>query len=128
MTLTARLLIYMVIYIVGRFMYKLLCIMCIFVLCSCQGIRNTASYNLELVFLEQGLKRQSIAVGLYLKMKCCKNGSFINDASCNKLKDTYVTVKERTDYHIDMMKYLGRLSEDRPKLHNLDVERYPICE
>lgn len=99
-----------------------------FFMVSCRGIRNTVNYNLELIYIEQGLRRQSITVGLYLKAKCCEGTKFIDTTECKDIRDTYVTIKERTSYHMDMMRYLARMADEKPQIKKLEVEGHPICE
>ena len=124
--------VYMDLFIVGKTMFKtlftsvfILCLMC---LVGCRGIRNTAVYNLELIYIEQGLRRQSATVGLYLKTKCCNGKNFIDTEECTKTRDTYVTIKNRTGYHMAMMRYLARISDSRPEPAKLDIEGHLICE
>ncbi len=128
MTITARQLVFTVFFIVGKSMCRLICIVISLFMVSCQGIRNTTTYNMELMYIEQSLLRQSATVGLYLKYKCCEGNKFLNSESCDKVRDTYVTIKNRTAYHIGMMRYLGRLTEFRPEPPKLKVEEYPVCE
>ena len=115
-------------FIVGKIMCRLICIALSLFMVSCQGIRNTTTYNLELMYIEQGLVRQSATVGLYLKDKCCEGTKFLNTEYCANTRDTYVTIKERTAYHLGMMRYLGRLTETRPEPPKFKVEEYPVCE
>lgn len=128
MTITARLLVFTALFIVGKIMCKIICIALSLFMVSCQGIRNTATYNMELIYIEQGLTRQSITVGLFLKMKCCEGKKFLNTEYCTNTRDTYVTIKSRTAYHLGMMRYLGRLTETRPEPPKLNIEEYPVCE
>ena len=115
-------------YTVGNNMHKILLIILSLLALSCTGIRDTNTYKLELLYIEQGLKRQSSAVGKYLKEKCCLGGKFVDSALCNTTRDTYVTIKIRTTYHMDMMRYLGRLSDQKPDMPKIKVMEHPICE
>ena len=115
-------------FIVDKIMCRFICIALSLLMVICQGIRNANTYNMELIYIEQGLVRQSITVGLYLKDKCCEGKKFLKSESCAQVRDTYVTIKERTAYHLSMMRYLGRLTETRPEPPKLNIEEYPVCE
>ena len=118
----------MALFTVGKIMCRIICIAFSLCMLSCQGIRNSATYNMELIYIEQGLVRQSVTVGLFLKMKCCEGTKFLDTERCADTRDTYVTIKKRTAYHLGMMRYLGRLTDIRPDTPKFKVEEYPVCE
>ena len=113
-------------------LYKLLlkCILLVVLLIvsSCTGIRNVGTYSMELVYLEMSLTRQGELVKEYIKTNCCSGSSYQESIDCHAAVDTYLTVKQRSKYHLDMMRYLGRLSDDRPELPQIVVEGALVCE
>lgn len=128
MTPTDRLQVSTALFIVGKNMFKLICTVTIIALASCTAIRDRSTYSLELVYIEQGLERQSEIVLEHIKSTCCTGKEFHDSQSCNSMVDTYITVKQRTPYHIGMMRYLGRLSDQRPEPPKVTIEGALLCE
>ena len=115
-------------FIVGKIMVKFVCTMCLLLMVSCTAIRDSNTYNLELIYIQQGLERQGEIVLEYIKSTCCLGSKFTDTLQCNSSVDTYVTIKERTPYHLDMMRYLGRLSNFRPEPPKIIIEGALLCE
>ena len=128
MTRVVKLLVFMAIFIVGKIMFRIICLFSMCTLASCTPIRDRNTYNLELVYIEQGLERQGEIVLEHIKSTCCNEQEFTDSLECNSMVDTYVTIKERTPYHLAMMRYLGRLTEERPKPPKVVVEGALLCE
>ena len=119
---------FMALFIVGKIMLRVICIVFSIFMVSCQGIRNPAIYNLELIYMEESLRRQNEIVESYLKSTCCSDGKISITTHCQDALDTYKTVKVRSPYHFAMMRYLGRLTEKRPFQTKLVVEGDYLCE
>ena len=115
-------------FIVGKSMLRVICIVFSIFMVSCQGIRNPAIYNLELVYIEESIRRQNDIVEHYLKSSCCEQGKISVSTHCQSILDTYKTVKDRSSYHLDMMRYLGRLTDKRPFHTKLVIEGDKLCE
>jgi len=115
-------------FIVGKIMFRLICLLSMCTMVSCTPIRDRNTYNLELVYIQQGLERQGEIVLDHIKSTCCLGSKFSDSLECNSMVDTYITVKERTPYHLGMMRYLGRLTEDRPEPPKVVVEGALLCE
>ena len=128
MTPMARLPVFTALFIVGKIMCRIICIALSLFMVSCQGIRNPAIYNLELIYMEESLRRQNEIVEAYLKSTCCSEGKISITTHCQDALDTYKTVKVRSPYHFGMMRYLGRLTEDRPFQTKLVVNGDHLCE
>jgi hypothetical protein len=95
---------------------------------SCAGIRNLVTYQLELQFIQQGLERQNEVVLAHIQAVCCDRGRYTGSLECESMSDMYITLRERATYHFDMMRYLGRISDDRPQLPEFTVEGETLCE
>lgn len=115
-------------FIVGKIMLRTICLFSVVFVVSCTGIRNSSTYNMELIYIEQGLTRQGDIVKKYIKGNCCEGNKYKDSTQCYGALDTYLTIKTRTKYHMDMMRYLGRLSDVRPELPELIIKGDSICE
>jgi hypothetical protein len=115
-------------FIAGKIMLRAICLFSIVLVASCTGIRNRSTYNMELIYIEQGLTRQGDIVKEYIKSTCCQGGHYQDSIDCYAALDTYITIKERTKYHLDMMRYLGRFTDDRPELPEIIIEGDLVCE
>lgn len=124
----ARLLAFTALFIVGKTMPRLICLLSMCALASCTAIRNSNTYNLELIYIQQGLDRQGELVLEHIKKTCCLETEFTDSLDCNSMVDTYITIKKRTPYHLDMMRYLGRLTDERPELPVIDIDGGELCE
>ena len=124
----ARLLVSTVLFIVGKIMRRLICLLTMCALASCTAIRNSNTYNLELTYIQQGLDRQGKLVHELIKKTCCRGTEFKDSLYCNSMADTHITVKNRTPYHLAMMRYLGRLTDERPELPVIDIDGGELCE
>ena len=109
-------------------MFKFICTIAILFIVSCTGIRDRNTYNMELIYIEEGLIRQGDLVKEYLKSTCCAGDQFQESIDCHSALDTYITIRERTPYHLQMMRYLGRLSDERPAIPQVVVEGDMLCE
>jgi len=109
-------------------MSKVIFVITLLFMGSCTGIRDRNTYNIELIYLEEGLNRQGELVREYIRNTCCIGNEFHDSIDCHSALDTYITVKERTPYHLAMMRYLGRLAEDRPEVPEVVVEGAILCE
>ena len=115
-------------FIVGKIMLRVICLFCIVLVASCTGIRDRSTYNMELIYIEQGLTRQGDIVKEYIRSTCCQGRRYQDSIDCYAALDTYVTIKERTKYHLDMMRYLGRFTDVRPELPEIIIEGDLVCE
>jgi hypothetical protein len=97
-------------------------------LLSCTGIRNNDVYNLEVNFLGQVILKQNELLKQYLDTQCCYEHEFTDSKQCREALDTYLTSKVRVPYHLDMMRYLGRFTEEKPVLPALSIVTEGICE
>ena len=119
---------FMALFIVGKIMLRAICLFSIVLVASCTGIRDLTTYNMELFYIEEGLTRQGDLVKEYLRNTCCHNKEFQKTTDCYAALDTYITIKERTSYHVNMMRYLGRIIDERPKLPKVNIEGGNLCE
>ena len=120
---------YMDIFIVGKIMRLFILVFCLAAFTSCVAIRDTAVYNMELMFLEKTILYQNKAVKKYLNTHCCSNGVFnATSKECGQHLDTYITIKSRMNYHTDMMRYLARIIEQKPDLPKLEIDGEGLCE
>jgi len=124
----ARQLVFMALFIVGKIMVKIICTIALLLVVSCTGIRDRNTYNMELIYIEAGLTRQGELVREYLRSTCCEGRVFQESMDCHSALDTYVTVQQRTPYHLGMMRYLGRLSDSKPELPAIILEGALLCE
>lgn len=115
-------------FIVGKIMRWLIYLFIVFIVAGCTPLRDRNTYNLELIYIQQGLERQSEIVLEHIKGTCCLGNEFTDTLYCNSTVDTYMTIKERTPYHLDMMRYLGRLSNFRPEPPKVIIEGALLCE
>lgn len=115
-------------FIVDKIMFRVICIVISIFMVSCQGLRNPATYNLELIYMEESLRRQNDIVEAYIRSTCCLDSKISITTHCQDALDTYKTVKVRSPYHFAMMRYLGRLTEERPFHTKLVIEGDHLCE
>ena len=118
----------MALFIVGKIMLRVICIVLSIFMASCQGLRNPAIYNLELIYMEESLRRQNEIVGTHLRDTCCVDNKMSITTHCQEILDTYKTVKARSPYHFAMMRYLGRLTDKRPFHTKLVIDGDHLCE
>lgn len=123
-----RLLASTALFIVGKNMYKFIFAVSLLFVVSCTGIRDRITYNMELFYIEEGLTRQGELVREHLRNTCCQGKQFQQTTDCYAALDTYITIKERTSYHVNMMRYLGRITDERPELPKVSIEGDPVCE
>ena len=82
---------------------------------GCHGvIRDEAVYKTEVKFMEAASIQEAESITQLVKTHCkCENGSFVNK-DCEKAAKRALVVQSRVPWHVSMMMYNARLSDDRP--------------
>lgn len=78
-------------------------------------LRNPDVYRNEIAFLQMALEQDTELLEEHLADGTCKceDGSWTSE-SCETAALNVLVIRHRLGWHIDMMLYLGRLSDTRP--------------
>jgi len=79
-------------------------------------LRNPEVYRNEVAFLQMALEQDTAIIEEHLadgSCKCDEDGAWSSE-SCETAALNVLVIRHRLAWHVDMMLYLGRLSETRP--------------
>lgn len=89
---------------------------------GCNAIRDPSVYATEIQFIDMTVQRQAGVVHRFLTENCACDESNVwtatseaaQDSECAAAADWYITVQARWAWHLEMMRYNGRLTDTDP--------------